>query len=89
VPHPIAIVGELDADGTFRTLVGPFNAAAITPHPQNVAGVSDATFGYYHDDEPILHPYTGELEGDPVYTVATLPDGTPWLVSSHADWRWQ
>ena len=88
VPHPIALLGELDAAGTFRTLVGPFEDSKITPHPQGV-DATGATLGYYRDDEPILHPFAGTLDGDPIYTVATLPDGTPWLVSSHADWRWQ
>jgi hypothetical protein len=88
VPHPIAVIGELDADGTFRTLVGDFQPNSIEPHPVNVdaAGI---TVGYYRDDEPVLQPFAGTLSGDPVYTVATTRDGTPWLVSSHAEWRWQ
>ena len=27
--------------------------------------------------------------GDPIYIVATTPDGTPWLVASHAAWQWR
>ena len=29
-----------------------------------------------------------ELDGDPLYYVAKLRDGTPWLVASHEDWHW-
>ena len=87
VPHPIAVLGELDADGTFRTMVGPFELNKIRLHAVNVVGVGDAKLGYYKDDEPVLLPFTGTLDGDPVYAIATTPDGTPWLVSSHADWR--
>ena len=86
--HPIAVVGELDADGTFRTVVGPFQPGRIELHPIGV-DTAGATLGYYRDDEPVLVPYTGTLDGDPVYPVAITRDGTPWLVSSHADWRWQ
>ena len=86
--HPIALVGELSADGTFRTMVGAYDPTAITPHPENV-DATGAVLGYYRDDTPVLVPFGGTLEGDPIVTVATTPDGTPWLVSSHADWKWQ
>ncbi|HEY6032841.1 MAG TPA: hypothetical protein VIV58_01240 [Kofleriaceae bacterium] len=89
VLHPIAVLGELDADGTFRTMVGPYEPNKITLHAVNVPGAGDAKLGYYKDDEPVLVPFTGALDGDPVYAVATTPDGTPWLVSSRAAWRWQ
>ncbi|MEO6772049.1 MAG: hypothetical protein ABI467_03395 [Kofleriaceae bacterium] len=89
VPHPIAVLGELDADGTFRTMVGPYEPNQITLHAVNVAGAGEAKLGYFKDDEPVELPFAGTLDGDPIYTVATTPDGTPWLVSSHADWRWQ
>ena len=87
-PHPIALVGELAADGTFRTMEGAYEPGKITPHSENV-DARGAVLGYFHDDEPTLIPFTGTLDGDPIVTVATTPDGTPWLVSSHADWKWQ
>jgi len=86
-PHPIAIVGELDDAGLFRTMVGPFEPNKITLHAQHV-DTGGATLGYYKDDEPVLLPFTGTLDGDPVYAVATV-GGSAWLVSSHADWKWQ
>ena len=86
-PHPIAVVGELDDAGTFRTMVGPWEPNKITLHAIGVTA-GDATLGYYKDDEPVLRPFTGTLDGDPVYTVATT-GGVPWLVSSHAAWKWQ
>jgi hypothetical protein len=86
--HPVALVGELDADGTFKTMVGPYEPNKITPHPENV-DATGATFGYYRDDDPTLIPFTNTLDGDPVITVATTTDGTQWLTSSHADWKWQ
>lgn len=86
-PHPIAVVGELDDAGTFRTMVGPFEPNQITLHGVGVSA-GDAALGYYKDDAPVRIPFTGTLAGDPVYAVATVA-GVPWLVSSHADWRWQ
>ncbi len=86
--HPIAVVGELGDDGTFRTMVGPFDAEHVEPHPIGV-DVQGATLAYYRDDELALLPYAGTLDGDPIYVVATTADGTHWLVASHADWHWQ
>ncbi|HEY0253632.1 MAG TPA: hypothetical protein VGC41_19000, partial [Kofleriaceae bacterium] len=76
-PHPLAIVGEWTAGDTVKTRVGPF-----TEHPA-------AATGYYKNDEPTLVPYTGTLEGDPIVVVGAQPDGTTWLLASHAEWRWQ
>jgi hypothetical protein len=73
----IAVVGELDADGTFRTMLGPSDADRASPVNIDATG---ATLSSFHDDE---------LEGDPSYVIATTRDGTPWLVSSHSSWRWQ
>ncbi|CAN5208283.1 hypothetical protein BH11MYX1_BH11MYX1_45710 [soil metagenome] len=86
-PHPIAVVGELDDAGTFRTMVGPWEPNTIAPHGIVVAA-GDATLGYYKDDKPVLIPFTGVLDGDPIYTVASTA-GVAWLVSSHAAWKWQ
>ena len=86
-PHPVALVGELEADGTFRTMVGAYEPDKITPHPENV-DATGAVLGYFRDDEPSLIPFAGKLEGDPIVTVARTADAT-WLVSSHADWKWQ
>ncbi len=86
-PHPIAVVGELDEAGVFRTMVGPFEPNKITLHSQGVSA-GEAKLGYYKNDEPVLQPFTGTLDGDPIYAVAIV-DGVPWLVSSHAAWKWQ
>ena len=31
---------------------------------------------------------TEQLDGDPIYCGARLPDGTTWLVGSHENWKW-
>jgi hypothetical protein len=82
------VVGELGDDGTFRTMVGAFDAAHVEPHAVGV-DAHGAALGYYRDDALDLVPYTGTLDGDPIYVVATTRDGTHWLVASHADWHWQ
>jgi hypothetical protein len=87
-PHPLAVVGEIDADGTFRTLVGPFDPHHVELHPRGV-DTAGAGLAYYRDDSLDPVPIAGDLEGDPIYVVATTPDGTRWLVSSHSDWKWQ
>ena len=91
-PHPIAIVGELDADGTYRTLLGSFDDHHVELRPNHV-DVTGARLAYYRDDvlapiaiEPVL---AAPLGGDPIYVVATTRDGRPWLVASHAAWRWR
>ncbi|MFT3692812.1 MAG: hypothetical protein QM831_06710 [Kofleriaceae bacterium] len=71
---PIAIVGELSADGSFKTHVGPY--------PDR------KPLGYYKNNTPVLIPFDGTLDGDPIVTV-TEDEGIAWVTSSHADWRWQ
>lgn len=73
-PRLIGVVGELAADGTFKTMVGPYPDKTPT--------------AYYRNNEPTAIPYTGTLDGDPIVTVKTV-DGTAWVTSSHAAWRWQ
>ena len=98
-PHPIAILGELDSDGTFRTMLGELDGDHLALHPQQV-DASSLTFTYVRDNIPtpihleatrmndtvVLQP---RLEGDPIFVVATTPDNTAWLVASHDDWKWQ
>ena len=86
--HPIAVVGELGDDGAFRTMVGAFDAAHVEPHPIGL-DAHGAALAYYRDDELAPVPYSGTLDGDPIYVIATTSDGTHWLVASHADWHWQ
>ncbi|MGN6106974.1 MAG: hypothetical protein ACTHU0_17850 [Kofleriaceae bacterium] len=101
--HPIAVTGELSADGTFRTLLGrigpgdPSGKDTLVTKPQGL-DPAGATLLYYADDRPISQPLAAELRGaiftfdrvaaDPVYFVARLGD-TPWLVASKRSWKWQ
>jgi hypothetical protein len=77
---PIAILGEIAADGTFHTMLGKRDLPA------------GATLVYYRDErpEPIpIPPGTDrtKLPGNPRYFVANV-DGTPWLVGSTSTWTW-
>ncbi len=95
-PHPIAILGEVAEDHAFRSALGELDGTAITFKPIGLA-VPDPHFIYYRDDRPTpielrVHRdgdrYIAEnLEGDPLY-IAVMIDGKPWLVASHADWKW-
>ncbi|HUJ60574.1 MAG TPA: hypothetical protein VLX92_18865 [Kofleriaceae bacterium] len=89
-PHPIAVVGELAADGTFRTALGALHGDRVVPAPQGV-DLAGARFAYYRDDVPTPIAMTGDVvgPGDPIYAVAIAADGTPWLIASRAGWHWQ
>jgi hypothetical protein len=103
VPHRIAVLGEIAPDGTFRTMLGKLRLAGEQSHldvaPKNVELAPDAKLAYYRDDIPQAHaidvPLVGtrfdlayqKLPGNPRYFVVTSA-GTPWLVASHATWRW-
>jgi hypothetical protein len=96
-PHPIAIMGELDAGGGFRSVMGTLDAIGVTLRPQGIA-TSGARLAAFVDDDPAPHPITGErtgdrfatgrIDGDPLYVVAII-DGTPWLVATRRGWRWE
>ncbi|HEX7840990.1 MAG TPA: hypothetical protein VF469_26115 [Kofleriaceae bacterium] len=96
-PHPIAVMGELDAAGTFRTALGTIDATGVTLRPQNL-DAGRARLVIYTGDDPTPRELsaarsgdrfaTGRLDGDPLYVVAII-DGTPWLVASRRAWRWE
>jgi len=103
-PHRMAVLGEITADGTFRTMLGKLKHgeenASLEVVPKNVALAPNAALSYFRDDLPqaipIAVPLVGSrfdlayqsLPGNPRYFVVTS-DGTPWLVASHETWRWQ
>jgi hypothetical protein len=95
--HPIAITGEIDRDGRFRTVLGALGTIDVTLQPRGVDATS-ARLRVYRDDDLGQHELpsertgdrflTGPLEGDPLYVVATI-DGQAWLVGSRKVWRWE
>ncbi len=96
-PHQIAVMGELDAAGTFRSVLGALDDAGVTLRPQHL-DTSTAHLVVYTDDSPIPHELaaprqgdrflTGRIDGDPLY-VAAIIDGRPWLVATRKAWRWE
>ena len=101
---PIAVLGELLPDGTFRTLLGTVDThperGFVELAPRNVDVPPDTRLVYYPDAaadaRPIDVPLSGmrfdlgyqSLPGNPRYFVA-LVGGTPWLVGSDARWEWR
>ncbi len=96
-PHPIAVMGEIDGTGRFRSVLGTLDGSGVTLRPQNI----DATTAHlvvYTSDDPTPHDLaasragdrftTGRIEGDPVY-VAAIIDGRSWLVAARKAWRWE
>jgi hypothetical protein len=81
VPHPIAVVGEVRDDGTFRTALGRLVGDRPEPAPRDV-DLAGAQLVYYRDDVPTALPVAGAIVGDPVEVVAVATDGTPWLVAA-------
>jgi hypothetical protein len=89
--HPLGIVGELSNLGVYRTMLGKLGPTGVELAPQNV-DATGATLSYYRDDDATQLPLAAAnapLEGDPIYVIATTAAGEPWLVASHADWKWQ
>jgi hypothetical protein len=101
--HRIAILGELAADGSFRTLLGKLDRdpehGYIELRPRGIDVPADTELVYYRDDRAEPHSIPVALDGlrfdlgyqplpgNPRYFVA-LVGGTPWLVASDARWRW-
>ncbi|HEU0031183.1 MAG TPA: hypothetical protein VFQ53_11160 [Kofleriaceae bacterium] len=97
--YPIAVTGELLADGTFRSLLGTLADGAIELRATHVDASRIERLVYYADDRPIRWELAFTREGDrlvlasplkpdPVYVVAFV-DGTPWLVAQRRSWKWQ
>jgi hypothetical protein len=97
VAHPIAEMGEIDADGVFHSVLGKLDDAVVTPRPEHVATAGARLVGFV-DDKPEPHPIaaarvgerfvTGPIAGDPLF-VAEVIDGTTWLVATRSAWRWE
>jgi len=96
-PHPIAVMGEIDGTGRFRSVLGTLDGTGVTLRPQNI-DTTTAHLVLYTDDDPAPHDLaasragdrftTGHIAGDPLY-VAAIIDGTPWLVAARKAWRWE
>jgi hypothetical protein len=96
-PHLIAVMGEIDTAGRFRTALGALDPTGVTLRPQNL-DTGSARLVIYTDDDPAPHELaaarsgdrfaTGRIAGDPLY-VAAIIDGTPWLVATRRAWRWE
>jgi hypothetical protein len=95
--YPLAITGEIMADGTYRSLLGKVTSRGVELGPQGL-DASAARLVYFADDRPDPIPLTGtrtgdriaaELAADPVYVAAELPDGRRWLVGWRRTWRWE
>jgi hypothetical protein len=89
----LAITGELDTAGTFRSALGRLDGDRATTAPRGL-DLAAAPLIAYRDDqpEPLAVPATRDptgfalaapLAGDPVYLAAVV-DGRPWLVAHRA-----
>lgn len=96
-PHPIAITGEIDRAGQFRSALGTADRTGIALRPLGL-DASGAQLSYYRDESLAPRPLpgarvgdrfaTGAIEGDPIYVVATIA-GERWLVASRRAGRWE
>lgn len=96
-PHQIAVMGEIDAKGTFRSVLGSLDDEGVALRPQGV-NTANARLVVYTDDSPTPRELaapregdrfvTGPIAGDPLYVVAII-EGTPWLVAARKAWRWE
>lgn len=90
--HPIAILGEVAADGSFRTQLGTLHGATLELHAP-----PDSRLMYYRDDLPTPHDLgrttsssvdlSRVLDGHRI-DVVVIVDGAPWLVTSTSRWEW-
>ena len=95
--HRIAVMGELDAAGGFRSVLGTLDASSVTLHPQGIDATRVRLVAFI-GDAPVPRELpatrdgdrfdTGRLGGDPLY-VAAIIDGTPWLIATRRAWRWE
>ncbi len=95
--HKIAIMGEIDRTGSFRSLLSKLDDNGVTLRPRNL-DLATARLVKYLDDRPVPQDIpatregdrfvTGPIDGDQLYVVAII-DGTPWLVATRKTWRWE
>ena len=96
--HPIAILGELADDGSFRTQLGTLHGRPGTPGATlELHAPAGSRLVYYRDDVPTPHdlgPTTSSsadlsrvLDGHSIDLVVFV-DGAPWLVASYSRWAW-
>jgi hypothetical protein len=89
----LAIAGELDVDGTFRTALGRLDGRRVAVAPHGLE-LGSAELLAYRDDapEPVPVPAVRDaagftlaapLAGEPVYVVAVIA-GQRWLVAQQA-----
>ena len=88
--HPIAIIGELLPDGTFRSALGSWTGSVVTLGSVGL-DTTGATLEIYRDHEPTPIAVTAtrrfneftlsSIEGDPLYAVAVI-DGVRWLIAT-------
>jgi hypothetical protein len=89
----LAILGELDADGSFRTALGQLDGIRVTSSPRGV-DLTGATLIGYRNDLPEPQPIAATrdavgfllaqpLADDPAYLVA-IARGRPWLIAQRA-----
>jgi hypothetical protein len=95
--HPIAVMGEIDASGAFRSVLGSIDDTGVTLRPQHV-DTAGARLIAYVDDSSVPREIaatrsgdrfaTGRIDGDTLYVAAVI-EGTPWLVATRRAWRWE
>jgi hypothetical protein len=93
----LAIIGELDAEGTFRTALGRLDGRRVVVAAHGLELGSPALIAYRDDiPEPIAvaavpdadgFTLAAPLTGDPVY-VAAVVAGQRWLVAQQARRGW-
>nr|MDQ3370321.1 hypothetical protein [Myxococcota bacterium] len=87
--HPIAITGELLADGRFRSVLGawspPERTVELRPLEVDTTG---ARLGYYPADAPVLHELAATRAGETFTLAAPLPANAGYLVAILGDERW-
>ena len=96
-PHPVAVMGELDETGAFRTVLGTLDDASVTLGPQGIDTAAARLIRFVGDD-PTPHELpatrtgdrfaTGKIDGDPLYVAAVIGD-TTWLVATRRVWHWE
>lgn len=96
-PHPIGVMGEIDAGGIFHSVLGALDDHSVTLKPNHVDATTVKLLAYIEDSttpRELTAPRTGDrfetgsIEGDPLYVVALI-DNRPWLVATRKAWKWE